>query len=522
MSGPEPLLIRGARVADGTGTPLWDADVLLDRGMIEAVAPPGELSGSGHRVLDATGEVLAPGFIDVHSHADNAPLLGEDDTTKVLQGVTTEVVGNCGFSLAPVAAARRDELGRLLERLFGPIELGWGTGAELFEHLDRCGAVTNWAPLVGHNTLRVAAAGTHDRPLSADEWKVAERLLDEALEAGAFGLSSGLIYPPGLFASTDELVTLAGRMPAGRVYATHMRNEGPQLMQSIEEAIEIGERAGCRIQISHLKAVGRASWGRVDAALQRLDRARAVGLSAGQDAYPYEATSTMLTSVLPSWFQDGGPAAMLDRLGDRGALARARVELAGDEDVVWEAITLASTASHAHEGVSLPQLAEQMGVEPFDAFVHVLREEQLRVSMVRFAMRESDIETVLAHPQTMVGSDGLPPGVGGRPHPRLFGTFPRVLGRYVRERGLLSLPEAIARMTSLPADGFGLLGRGRIAPGNVADLVVFNPDTVAEGGDYDDPVQPPLGVGTVIQGGHVVVGGGRWMGVRRGRRLSPA
>jgi N-acyl-D-amino-acid deacylase len=522
VSAAEPLLIRGARVADGTGTPLWDGDVLLEHGMIAAVAPSGEVSVDGRRVLDATGEVLAPGFIDAHSHADNAPLLQQDDTSKMLQGVTTEVVGNCGFSLAPVVGARRGELAQLLERLFPPVELRWATGAELFEHLEARGAVTNWAPLIGHNTLRVAAAGTHDRPLSDEEWKVAERLLDEALEAGAFGLSSGLIYPPGVFAATEELIALARRMPVGRVYATHMRSEGPQLLESIDEAIEIGQRAGCRVQISHLKAVGRRSWGRVTAALDRLDEARAAGLSAGQDAYPYEATSTMLTTVLPSWFQDGGPEAMLDRLGDPAVLARAREELAGDEDVVWDAITLASTASHAHEGLSLPQLADQLGCDPFDAFVHVLREERLRVSMVRFAMSEADIETVLAHPQTMIGSDGLPPGVGGRPHPRLYGTFPRVLGRYVRERGLLSLPEAIARMTSLPADGFGLLGRGRIAPGNIADLVLFDPDTVAEGGDYDDPIHPPTGIGTVIQSGHVVVRGGRWLGVRHGRRLSPA
>jgi len=522
VSGAESLLVRGARIADGTGAPLRDGDVLLEHGVIAAVAAPGELAGDGRPVLDAAGSILAPGFIDVHSHADNAPLLAEDDTTKVLQGVTTEVVGNCGFSLAPVTAARRDELGSLLERLFPPVELRWATSAELFQTLDGHGAVTNWAPLVGHNTLRVAAAGTHDRPLSGDEWSGAERLLDEALEAGAFGLSSGLIYPPGLFAGTDELVRLARRLPAGRVYATHMRNEGSRLVQSVDEAIAIGERAGCRVQISHLKAVGRPAWGKVETALERLDAARGRGLAAGQDAYPYEATSTMLTSVLPPWYQDGGPAAMLERLGDAASLDRARAELAADESVVWDAIMIASTASHAHEGKSLPQLGEELGADPFDALVHVLREERLRVSMVRFAMSEADIETVLAHPHTMIGSDGLPPGVGGRPHPRLFGTFPRVLARYVRERAVLSLPDAIARMTSLPADGFGLAGRGRIIPGGVADLVLFDSEAVAEGGDYRDPVKPPRGVGTVIQGGHVVVRDGRWLGVRRGRRLVPA
>jgi N-acyl-D-amino-acid deacylase len=523
VSDPEPLLVRGGRLADGTGAPLRDGDVLLEQGRIATVVEPGELSTDGRRVLDAAGSVVAPGFIDAHSHADNAPLLTEDDTTKVLQGVTTEVVGNCGFSLGPVAAAHGDELGQMLARLFPPHELRWTTSAELFDHLESCGSVTNWAPLVGHNTLRIAVAGTHDRPLSAKEWTRAEQLLDEALEAGAFGLSSGLIYPPGVFADTEELVRFARRLPAGRVYATHMRSEGPRLLESIEETIEIGERAGCRVQISHLKAVGQAHWGRVGAALERLDAARGRGLLAGQDAYPYAASSTMLTTVLPPWFQDGGPDAMLDRLRDPASLARARAQLtAGEGAVAWDAIMVASTASHANEGNTLPQVADEIDAEPFDALVHVLVEERLRVSMVRFAMTEADVETVLAHPQTMIGSDGLPPGVGGRPHPRLFGTFPRVLGRYVRERGVLSLPEAIARMTSLPADGFGLAGRGRIAPGQVADLVLLDAGTVAEGGDYRDPVHPPVGIGTVIQGGHLVVGDGRWLGVRRGRRLMPA
>jgi N-acyl-D-amino-acid deacylase len=525
VSDPDPLLIRGGRVADGTGGPLHDGDVLLERGRISAVVTPGALSGDGRRVLDAAGAVLAPGFIDVHSHADNAPLLAQDDTTKVLQGVTTEVVGNCGFSLAPVAAAHREELSGLLERLFPPQQLHWASTAQLYAYLDGRGSVTSWAPLVGHNTLRLAAAGTHDRPLSPPEWALAERLLDEALEAGAFGLSSGLIYPPGVFAATDELIRFARRMPAGRVYATHMRNEGPGLLRSIEETIQIGERAGCRVQVSHLKAVGRANWGLVGAALERLDAARARGLAVGQDAYPYEATSTMLTAVLPPWCQDGGPAALLDRLRDPASLARARAELMGEAGesapVAWDAIMVASSASHDHEGRTLPQVAEEIGADPFGALVHVLLSERLRVSMIRFAMDEADIETVLAHPQTMIGSDGLPPGVGGRPHPRLFGTFPRVLGRYVRERGLLSLPEAVARMTSLPADGFGLADRGRIVPGKVADLVLLDADTIAEGGDYREPVRSPVGIGTVIQGGRLVVQEARWLGVRRGRRLTP-
>ena len=529
MSSSDPLLVRGGRLADGTGAPLRDADVLLRDGQVAEVATPGELAGEGRSVLEVAGRVIAPGFIDVHSHADNAPLLDEDDTTKVLQGVTTEVVGNCGFSLGPMVTQRSRELRQLLERLFPPQQLGWSTTGELFAALEARGSVTNYAPLVGHNTLRVAAAGTHDRPLSEDERRTMHRLLDEALDAGAFGLSSGLIYPPGVFSSTDELIDLARRLPEGRVYATHMRNEGPRLHASVEESIGVGRSAGCRVQVSHLKAVGQANWGLVDGALARLDAARDAGDAIGQDAYPYEATSTMLTAALPPWFQDGGPEAMLERLRDPGALARAREELEGTGEsqrsaaaASWEAIMVASTASHAHEGQTLVEVARAIGGDPFDALVHVLVTERLRVSMIRFAMDEADIETVLAHPGTMIGSDGLPPGVGGRPHPRLYGTFPRVLGRYVRERALLSLPEAIVRMTSLPAAAFGLRDRGVIAPGRVADLVIFSPDRIAEGGDYADPAHPPAGIDTVIQDGWVVVDDGRWAGVRRGRRLTPA
>jgi N-acyl-D-amino-acid deacylase len=521
VSGPEPLLVRGGSVADGTGAPLREADVLLERGRIAALAAPGAIPLDGHRVLQADGHVIAPGFIDVHSHADNAPLLDDDDTTKIRQGVTTEVVGNCGFSLGPALDGRGAELARLLERLFPPQARSWATTAELFAALDARGSVTNWAPLVGHNTLRVAAAGTHDRSLTAEETRTAQRLLDEALAAGAFGLSSGLIYPPGVFSPADELVGLARRLGEGRVYATHMRDETTGLLNSIEETVALGERAGCRVQVSHLKAVGRRAWGLVDGALERLDDARARGVAIGQDAYPYEATSTMLTAVLPAWLGDGGPDALLARLDDASALARAREELAA-LGTDWEAIMVSSTADHAHEGETLPAIARGIGGDPFDALVHVLREQRLRVSMVRFAMDEADIATVLAHPETMIGSDGLPPGVGGRPHPRLFGTFPRVLGRYVRERALLSLPEAVARMTSLPARAFGLSDRGVIAPGRAADLVVFDPETIGEGGDYADPVHPPVGISAVVQGGWIVVQDGRWGGVRRGRRLRPA
>jgi N-acyl-D-amino-acid deacylase len=525
-------VISGAEVADGDGGPLRRADILLAGGRIVDVGSPGRYAATDGVLIDAGGLVIAPGFVDVHSHADNAPLLDADDTTKIVQGVTTEVVGNCGFSLAPVAAPHEETLAAFSSRIFPPLSWGWHGFADFLQRADAAGYVTNYAPLVGHGTLRLAVLGVADRAADTRELARMGRLLDEAVEAGVFGMSSGLIYPPGLFTGTDELVELARRLPDGLVYATHMRNEGAHLLASIDEAIEIGERAGVRVEVSHLKASGRANWGLVDGALDRLDRARSDGVAVTQDVYPYDRSSTMLTTCLPPWFQEGGNAVVLARLNDPAALARARAAVEGPRPIDgWEGqvrtagyagILISSTGSHEFEGKTLVELAGELGGEPFDALVHVLRAEQLRVSMVIESMNESDVDTVLAHPSTMVGSDGLPPGVGGKPHPRLYGTFPRVLGRYVRDRRVLGLPEAIARMTALPARTFGLTDRGRVAPGLVADLVAFDPATIADVGDYRDPVHPPVGISWVMQAGRIAVRDGHWLGTRLGVRLRPS
>ncbi|MHB1639438.1 MAG: N-acyl-D-amino-acid deacylase family protein [Candidatus Dormibacteria bacterium] len=499
------------------------ADVLVADGRVAEVVPPGRLEPSSALVIDAAQQVVCPGFIDVHSHADGAPLLAEDDLTKILQGVTTDVVGNCGFSLAPVSDRYATELSALLGRLFPPIELQWRSVAELFAVSDAAGYVTNYAPLVGHNTIRLAVMGVVDRPPDPAELRAMARHLEEALTEGMFGLSSGLEYPPGMFAATDELLELARVLPADGIYTTHMRDEGANLLESISEALTVAEGASRRVQVSHLKSGGRANWGAIGGALGLLQAARAKGLAVGQDVYPYDAASTMLTASLPAWFQDGGDQALLARLRDRNALDRARVELSGG--VVFgdgrDGVLIASTASHRYEGLTVRAVAELLSIDPFEALIRILEEEQLRATMIVFAMSEPDVEEALCDPATMVGSDGLPPGAGGRPHPRLFGTFPRVLGRYVRERKVLGLAAAIAKMTSLPADTFGLTGRGRVVKGAVADLVMFAPDEVGEVGTYADPVHPPHGIAAVILGGMPVVADGVWLGRRRGVRLHP-
>lgn len=511
------VLIRGGLVASGLDEPPGRRDVLVDGERIVAVEPPGRIPTGAGEAVDATGLVVAPGFIDVHSHADNAPLLEADDTTKILQGVTTEVVGNCGFSLAPVVPEHRSELAALCGRLFPDLDWRWSSFADLLGTLDAAGYVTNYVPLVGHGTLRLAVAGMADRPTTLDERARMGELLREATDAGAFGVSSGLIYPPAVFSDTEELVALARYLPEGRLYATHMRDEGAGLLASVDEAVTIGRAAGRRVQVSHLKAAGEPNWGGVPAALERLDAARAAGVPVAQDAYPYTASSTMLTTRLPAWAQEGGDAAVLERLADPATLHRLRDDC-GDG---WDRVLVASTADHEFEGSTVEETAERLGVDPFDAFVEILRSERLRVSAVLFTMHEDDLVAALTDAHTMVGSDGLPPGVGGRPHPRLFGTFPRVLGRYVRERAVLELGTAVHKMTGLPAAAFGLADRGLVAPGKVADLVAFDAAEVTDVGDYRDPVHPPRGIAWVLQSGAPVVRDGRWLGVRRGRRLLP-
>ncbi|WP_406690929.1 D-aminoacylase [Saccharopolyspora sp. ID03-671] len=510
---PMTELLTGAHLADGTGTPLRPADVLIDDTRITAVAPPGTLTGHPRR--DLPGLVLAPGFIDAHSHADNAPLLTEHDTTKILQGVTTEVVGNCGFSLAPHTPARADDHRHHLGRLFPPLPVTWRTFAELLHTTDTAGHVTNHCPLVGHGTLRVAATGMSAAGPSLGHMQA---LLDEAMSAGAFGLSSGLIYPPALFATTDELTALAEVLGGTGLYATHMRDEGDHLLDAVDEALRIGRVAG-RTHLSHLKATHPRNWGTVPDALDRLHRARADGHDVRQDVYPYTASSTTLTSVLPTGYLSGGDHHTLARLTARNAHAELTAALGGSTH--FDRILIATTPSHRHEGRTLAEIAEAQSTDPVQALIDVLVTEELRVAMIHFSMHEDDLEAALRDPHTTIGSDGLPPGNGGRPHPRMTGTFPRVLARYTRDRAVLDLPEAVRRMTSLPADTFRIPDRGIVAPGHVADLVAFDPATIRDVGDYQDPMRPPTGVTWVCLAGSTVVEDGRFLGRRAGQRLTP-
>lgn len=522
-------LVRTEHLLDGTGAAARPADILVDDGVITQIEEFGRLTTRGRVLLESGPDVVSPGFIDVHSHADNAPMLEQNDLSKILQGVTTEVVGNCGLSLAPVVPETAAVLDDYVRRIFPSIPWSWTTFAQFLEAVDAHGYVTNYVPLVGHHSLRIAAMGMSDAEPDDRQLRTMVGFVDEALDAGAFGLSTGLIYPPGVFATTDEIVALAKRLPPGRLYATHMRGEGPQLLQSIREALEVGGKSGRRVQISHLKAAGRPVWGTMPDALELLDAARAGGLDVRHDVYPYTAGSTMLTATLPPWFHEGGGSSVLRRLQDPSALTRLEFDLAHNDEgwdnllygAGWEGIVIASSGSHRFEGLSLAQIADERRCSPFDALVHTLITEKLQVSMINHSIHEDDLVHAMSHPATMIGSDGLPPGVGGKPHPRAYGTFPRILGRYTREKGVLDLPEAVRRMTSLPADTFGLRDRGLVAPGMAADLVNFAPETIEDLADYESPTKPPAGINWVMQNGHVVARNGHYQGERTGRRLRP-
>lgn len=530
MTSARPTWLVNGTLVDGSSAAPRRGTVVIEGEAIAAVTGPGEPVPNTADVVDVSGLVVCPGFIDTHSHADNVPFLAEPDTSKIVQGVTTEVVGNCGFSLAPANSASLRDLRTLLGRIFPSMEVPWHSFADFLGHADAGGYVTNYAPLVGHNVLRIAAFGSLDRAPERDELGLMGDLLDEALEAGAFGFSSGLIYPPGLFAAEDELATLTTRLGTDAVYATHMRNESIHVRDSIQESIRQVRPTKGRLHVSHLKVADRAQWGTMGQVLAELDAARNEGLAVTQDAYPYAAGSTMLSALLPPWFHDGGSDAVLTRLRSDEALARAQHDLDGQGAVFenlagaagWDNIVISSTGSHRHEGKTAAQLAHDRGLPPLRAVAQLLVEEDLMATMVMHMMHEEDVRTVLAHSHTAIGSDGLPPGTGGRPHPRTFGTFPRMLGRYVRDQEVTSLAEAVRRMTSLPAEIFAIPRRGRLREGFAADIVCLDPDSVADAATYEQPALAPTGIHRVYQGGRLAVQNGIWHGQRTGCRLTPS
>ena len=487
------VVIRGGTVIDGTGAAGMRADVALSGDRIAAV---GDIPDKGGVELDATGHAVAPGFIDVHSHDDLAVLLDPPMACKVMQGVTTDIVGNCGSGVIPFESGR-ERFRRMMPSADPP---RWDSLAQYMARIDEAAPSCNVAVLMGHGTLRHGAMGAAQRPPAAAELDRMRAWVREGVEAGAVGLSTGLIYEPGRYARTEEIIELARELGAdGGLYATHMRDESAGLLTAVAEAIRIGEEGGVPVQISHHKASGRSNWGAVEQSLGLIEAARGRGLDVTADQYPYTAGSTSLAAVI----QNG--AFRSDSPGGVGHVSAADVLIASaPKRPDWE-------------GVRLSELGRQFGLGDEDAARRVVEAEGEACFVIIFMMDERDVRRVMAHPTTMIGSDGVP--AGGKPHPRLYGCFPRVLGHYVREERVLDLPTAIHRMTGMPAAKFKLADRGVIRPGAFADLVVFDPARIADTATYEDPKRFPDGIRAVFVNGTAVARDGQHTGARPGRAL---
>ncbi|MBI3939102.1 MAG: D-aminoacylase [Betaproteobacteria bacterium] len=522
------LIVAGGTVVDGTGAPAVRADVAIEDGRIAEVGDLGHASAV-HRI-DAAGKAVAPGFIDTHAHSEISVIAQPDAPAKIRQGVTTEVVGNCGFSAFPLAEETREMARHFARPVLGHPEIDWewSDAAGYFSRLERQGVAVNVATLIGHGTLRNAVLGFDKRAPAAGELRTMQALLQQGMEQGAFGISTGLCYPPGVFAGTDEIVELC-RVVArnGGVYATHLRDQSDRLEQSVAEALEIGRRARVPVLISHHKAAGRRNWGKVKATLAMLDQARAAGHETWSDVYPYIAGQSTIISLLPSWVIDGGLEAMLARLNDPAARERIAREfetgLPGWENragaVGWDNVIVTSVVTDKNrdiEGLSVHAAAQRHGKGDVEFLLELIMEERGTVGKLSIQCCEEDVLTVLTHSRTMIGSDGLDVG---NPHPRQYGCFARVLGEYVREKNALSLEAAIHKMTGLPARVFGFAELGLVKPGLRADLVVFDPATVRETGTFKDPRRHPEGIEWVLVGGVAAMAEGRPTGERNGSVL---
>ncbi len=527
------VVVRGARVFDGMGNPFAYKDVAIKDGRVCRVER--HVAEGGHREIDATGLAIAPGFIDLHSHGDLAVLTCPDAPNYISQGVTTTVCGNCGLSAAPLSDRHREEAMRYLRPHLSDAdapEWDWSTFGEFRERIENVGTRLNIAPLVGHGSIRIAVKGFDASCPSQGEMAAMKTLLADAMEEGVFGMSTGLIYPPGSYSETPELVELASVMtPYGGLYSTHLRSEKACLVEAVDEAILIGRMNGIAVEISHHKAAGRSNWGKVHGTLRLMERARSEGVDVACDVYPYSASMTTITSLVPDVAMEGGVEAFLDRI--RGGEGREEVwrgmRLLGTnadfatKDYPWWSILIAR-CPHQPEAAGRT-LEEILGGEPSErprAFLDWLvavRADAMHVMLA--AMCEEDVIAVMRSPFAAIASDGwfCSPERDGAPHPRSYGTFGRFLGRYVRDEKLLPFEEGIRKITSFPASRLGLTDRGVLLPGFWADLVVFDPEKIADRSTFTEAHQYTAGIEYVFVNGEAAFEKGEIVGGRRGRVL---
>ncbi|MEA5012276.1 MAG: D-aminoacylase [Angelakisella sp.] len=522
------LIINGI-VVDGTGKPGYKANVLFEDDKIVDIGniqPTDEME-----VIDACGKVVAPGFIDTHSHSDLEVLVRPEVLPKIMQGVTTEVLGQDGVAMAPLPEQYISPWRKNLAGLDGDSDdINWhfkDTDGYL-KMIEDVVPGLNECYLVPHGNIRMEAMGLDNRQPTAEELQKMRDITRREMEAGAVGLSTGLIYMPCAYGHTEEVVEMCKVVAEyDGLFVIHQRSEADTILDSMEEVIRIGRESGVRIHYSHFKVCGKNNWDKIDKVIELLEKAQAEGIKVSFDQYPYVAGSTMLGVILPPWVHDGGTDKLVQRLHDpelrKRMVADIQNGIPGWDNFVdfagLDQIFVTSVKTQKNQdaiGLNLIQLGELRGKDPFEATFDLLMEEENAVGMVDFYGKEDHVQLFMKRPEMNACSDGL---LGGKPHPRVYGTFPRILGKYVREDKALTLEEAIRKMTSKPAETFRIKNRGQLKAGNFADIVIFDPDTIIDKGTFTDPAQFPEGILRVIVNGVTTVADGAHTGNRAGRVL---
>lgn len=517
-------LIRDGFIIDGTSADASPkiADIAIEGDRIKAI---GDLSGAdAAQTISIKGLCASPGFIDAHSHSDFTLLADGRAEGKIFQGITTEMNGNCGISAAPLYGHAFEHREKDLKKL--DIKERWNTFSEYFNLLEKKGFAVNFATLVGHGNLRASVVGYSDKPLSVKNMTRMKELLNDAVMSGAKGISTGLIYPPGIFSDTSEIIDLARETSKhGGIYTTHMRSEGNKLLEAVNEVITIVNESGINAHISHLKTNGEKNWNKLKSVFEQIEHENMKGFNVTCDRYPYIASSTELDSILPSWAFEGGHKKELQRLRKEQTRLKSDILKRYPEKSFWKSVMISSVTKKKNmwmEGKSLFEISIPLKKSPLNCIFDILIDDELKTGAIFFSMNEDNLKAILKRPYSMIGSDSSARSFDGitsieKPHPRAFGSFPRVLGKYVREYGLLTLSEAIFKMTGLTARTFRIKGRGAIREGCFADITIFDPKKVNDRAEYNKPFLKPKGIQHVFVNGTPVLLEGKITGSLPGR-----
>jgi len=520
------FIIKNGQVADGESDSLIKADVAVNGDTIVAVATDMEPDNAS-KIIDADGKIVAPGFVDVHSHSDYYLIIDPRAESKIMQGVTTEIGGNCGYCAAPMSGALRDRRAADYEKQFG-IKVDWADLESYFTALGAKGHAVNFAALLGYNTIRGSALGENSNQPDSAGMKKLREMTARGLDQGALGMSVGVVYPPACFAGQEEFTevfkVVADR---GKVFTSHIRSEGAGLLDALKEVVAVAKNSGSKLQVSHLKTAGADNWGKLDAAFDILESAMADGVSLMADRYPYLASNTGLQVVLPDRAFDDGRAKLVERLKDKGSREAFKREIlkAHPEKKYWDTVMVSQVGADKNkdiEGLTVSEGADKRGKDIFDFVFDLLVEESTDVEAIFFCMNEDNLDAIMAKPWITIGSDSGARAIDGplaigRPHPRTFGTFPRFFAEFVREKKLFTIGQAVKKTSSDALNFFGVSQRGYIKEGFFADIVVFDPATIGDTSTYIEPLSYPAGIEHVFVNGSHAVENGAPRGLTGGR-----